>query len=213
MTARPRPGLRAPATGDVGRVPSTSRRRPLWRACDRRHEQPWWFSTRTSANDPGRFDLRSPRGTCYWALSAPAAVIEVTSDPDQLDPPVLTLAALERLAVWQALDVPAARSKLADITRAAVPGLTAELSTIVPYDIPWAWADALHADGRHGLLYVARFALEESVALFGAAGAPCSVPPASRSVGLDHYEELPSGFRAGIGSVGDLASLPRAHGP
>lgn len=107
---------------------------------------------------PPTIRLRSPRGTCYWALSAPAAVIEVTSDPDQLDPPVLTLAALERLAVWQALDVPAARSKLADSTRAAVPGLTAELSTIVPDDIPWAWADALDADGRHGLLYVARVA-------------------------------------------------------
>lgn len=196
-------------------MPSTGRRRPLWRACHRRHPQPWWFSSRTENADPGRFDLEAPRGTVYWALSPAAAVIEATSDPDQVDTPVVTLEALARLSVWRAGDVTQARSRLADTTRPSVPTLTVEIGTIVPYAIPWAWADAFDSDGRNGMLYRTRFAMEESVALFGPARAPSAneKPTVQRTSALEHVDALPPGFRAGVGSVGTLDHLPRAPAP
>lgn len=210
---RQKAGLRAPRPGDAKKVPSTWRRRPLYRAVADSHTQPWWYSTRTGNPDPGRFDLESPRGTCYWALSPASALIERTTDPDQSDEPVLTLDALRRLRVWKAVDVPAARSKLADTTRPSVPGLTAEISTIVPYDLSWAWADAFHADGRNGILYRARFAMDESVALFGDSGVPDEAPEAGRSSAVSYADTLPLGFRAGLGAVGDLDTLERAPAP
>ena len=211
--SRQRAGLRAPRPGDAAGVPSTSRRRPLYRCCDARHEQPWWFSTRTDNPDPGRFDLSSPQGTCYLALSPAAAIIEKTTDPDQAEDPVLGLDSLVRLTVWEAVDVPAARSKLADTTRPSVPTLTAEIATVVPYALPWAWADAFRAEGRSGVLYLARFAMDESVALFGEAGTPDAAPTSTPTAALAHADELPDGFRAGLGTVGDLDALERGPSP
>lgn len=211
--ARQRPALQPPRPGDVTRVPSTGRRRPLWRACARHHPRPWWFSTRTDNLAAGRFDLESPRGTCYWALSPAAAIIEATSDPDQAVLPVVTLGALARLSLWHAVDVARARSRLADTTRPSVPTLTAEIATIVPYTLPWVWADAFDADGRHGVLYRARFAIEESVALFGPMGTADDMPAARRTSALEHIDELPPGYRVGLGTVGRLDELPRGPAP
>lgn len=195
------------------KVPSTSRRRPLWRACARRHGQPWWFSTRSANLEPGRFDLLASRGTCYWALTPAAAIIETTADPDQDERPVLTIGALSGLSVWRAVNVRQARSKLADMTRASVPALTMELGTVVPYTLPWAWADAFDAHGRNGVVYVARFAVDESVALFGLAGIPDKPWPTQRMAAIEHFDDLPAGFRAGVGTVGNLDELPRASAP
>jgi hypothetical protein len=211
--SRQRIGLRPPRHSDALAVPTTGRRRPLWRAGDRRQLQPWWFSTRTGNPDPGRFDLEDPRGTSYWALSPATALIEKVADPDQGDPPVVTLKALDRLVVWRTDRVRQARSKLADTTRASVPTLTGELATIVPYILPWTWADAFHAAGNNGILYQARFALDESVALFGPKGAPDAAPGAEPTPALEHYDSLPPGFRAGIGTVGRLEDLERAPPP
>lgn len=209
--SRQQAGLRAPRP--AASVPSTSRRRPLYRCCDARHRQPWWFSNRTDEPDPGRFDLSAPKGTCDLALSPASAIIERTTDPDQLDGPVLSIDALAALTVWEAVDVPAARSKLADTTRPSVPTLTAEVATVVPYTLAWAWADAFWADGRSGVLYLARFAMDESVALFGEAGAPDVTPAATPSSALTHAGDLPDGFRAGLGTVGALDTLERAPAP
>jgi hypothetical protein len=126
---------------------------------------------------------------------------------------VLTLTALTQLSVWCAEDVPEARSKLADVTRPSAPALTTELASVVPYTLPWAWADAFDADGRHGLLYVGRFAMNESVALFGSAGIPDGAPPARRTTAVEHVDDLPPRFRSGIGGVGNLDELTRAPAP
>lgn len=211
--SRQQAGLRPPRPGDAAAVPQTSRRRSLYRCCASRHVQPWWFSTRSHNPAPGRFDLNAPQGTCYLALSPAAAVIERTTDPDQVDDPVLSLDALAALTVWEAADVPAARSKLADTTRPSVPTLTAEVATVVPYDLAWAWADAFAAAGRSGVLYMARFAMDESVALFAAAGTPVPALAATPTSALAHVGELPTGFRAGLGSVGDLDTLEQAPAP
>ena len=154
-----------------------------------------------------------PRGTSYWALSASAAIIEATYDPDQIDPPVLTVAALERLRVWQAVDVAIARSKLADATRASVPSLTGEIGTVVPYTVPWGWADAFDREGRHGIVFRSRLALDECVALFGPAGMPVETPPATVGSAIGHYDELPAGFKAAISTVGELDQIERGRQP
>lgn len=207
-------GLRAPRHGDAAAVPSTSRRRPLWRAVATEHDQPWFYSSRDTAADPGRFDLSSPHGTCYWALSAAAALIEFTADPDALHPPALVVADLDDIALWVAEDVGAARSPhLADTTLASVPTLTAEIATIVPYDLPGQWADAFHADGRTGILFRGRFASADAVAVFGASGIPEDPPLATRHATTDHIDELPPAFTTHIGRIGTLSDFGRAPAP
>ena len=126
---------------------------------------------------------------------------------------MLSIAALQRLAVWRADAVPAVRSKLADTTRASVPTLTAELATVVPYTLPWLWADAFAAAGRNGLLYRARFANDEAVALFGSSGVPEDAPASDRGAAADHFDDLPPAFRVGVGTVGNLDDLPRGPAP
>ncbi len=163
--------------------------------------------------EPGRFDLRRPQGTSYWALSAATAILEVVTDPDQTEPPLLTFAALEALNVWIAHDVPAARGRLADTTVPSVPGLTAELATVVPYDLSWAWADGFDAAGRRGIVYGARFGMGEAVALFGSAGVPDRAPAAVATHAPSHLAELPPTFLTGLGSVGTLDQLERAPAP
>lgn len=105
----------------------------MWLASDRANAQPWFYSSSDTAADPGRFDLPAPHGTCYWALTAIAAILEATADPDALDPPTIVVSDLDHLTVWEAADVPAARTRrLADTTVASVPTLTGEIATIVP---------------------------------------------------------------------------------
>ncbi|CAN5411287.1 hypothetical protein BH23ACT9_BH23ACT9_28440 [soil metagenome] len=193
---------------------TSGRRRPLWRASASEYARPWFYSSRDTAADPGRFDLASPHGTCYWAVSAAAAVIEFTADPDALDPPALVAADLHDVALWVAHEVPAARSpRLADTTVASIQTLNGEIATIVPYDLPWQWADAFHADGRTGIVYRGRFASDDAVALFGLTGIPDDPPTAIRHAATDHIDELPPAFTAHIGSVGSITDYETAPPP
>jgi hypothetical protein len=147
-----------------------TREGPWYRCVDDDHAQPWWFSARDTTPDPGRFDLRAPRGTCYLAENPAGAIIERVAEPDADDPAPVTVDALSALRIWSGqLDD---GSGLADTTVASVPRLTGELATIVPYDLPHAWVDALDGSGASGILYRARFASVSAVGLFGPAGAP-----------------------------------------
>lgn len=212
--ARQATGLRRPKEGDAGSVPSTRRWRPLWRACGRTHPQPWFFSARGAATDPGRFDLTVPAGTCYWALSPAAAIIETTADPDALDPPAIAVSDLARLTIWETRDVPQARRRrLADLTVASLPHLTAEIATVVPYALAWMWTDAFHADGRSGICYRGRFSNDEAVALFGPSGIPDDVPQAIPTPATAHYDDLSDGFKALITPTGDLDAFQRGLSP
>lgn len=208
---RQQPGLRAPA--DVTLVPDADLAPPLWRAVANRHPHPWWYASRDRTADPGRFDLRHPHGTCYWAGAPETAIIEATVDPDQTDPPVITIAALQQLNVWRCDDQHVADGRLADVTIASVPELTAEISTIVPYTLPWQWADALHADARAGIAYTARLGMGSAIARFGEHGAPADPLDSHASPGTTHIADLPDGYRVGISTPGTLASFPRATPP
>jgi hypothetical protein len=46
-----------------------------------------------------------------------------------------------------------------------------ETGNLVPCRLPWAWADAFHADGRNGIVNRGPVRQRGSVALFGTAGA------------------------------------------
>lgn len=126
---------------------------------------------------------------------------------------MLSSKALAELSVWRAEQVPAARRRLADVTVASVPGLTTEVSTTVPYTLTWQWADALHEVGNSGMLYTARFGMDEAVALFGPAGVPADAPAATRAAAVTHLASLPGEFLSGVGDVGVIGQLERATGP
>jgi hypothetical protein len=143
---------------------------------------PWWFGN----DGGGRFDLPSPRGTCYTALDPASAVRErvgpvlggATAVPESL---------LEDVVVSR-LRLPADRD-VADLqsTAAGGFGVTRELETMVPYAVPQLWARALDRAGRGGVRYGPRFTPGEcsAVALFDEQGAkpwladPAPVPAAA----------------------------------
>jgi hypothetical protein len=119
-----------------------------------------------------RFDLPTPAGTCYLALDPHSAVRE------RLGPQLVGLGFVpaEEMAgvVVSRLSAPAGQ-RLADCCdpQAANYGLTREVATVVPYDLPQQWARAWSAAGYGGVRYEARFATgsrPNSVALFGATG-------------------------------------------
>lgn len=135
---------------------------------------PWWFGS-TGA---GRFDLGPPEGTCYLARDEIGALLEVVGGTGRsgggVDEGFLAARQLFRSRV------PAAH-ELADLThrRAAGFGVTAEIGTVTPYDLPRAWAARLREAGVGGLAYWLRHdpARSGGVALFGPAGERRDWPP------------------------------------
>jgi hypothetical protein len=128
---------------------------------------PWWFGS----GGEGRFDLPSPRGTCYTALDPESALRERIG-------PVLGGAATvpESLladVVVSLLHVPAPRD-VADLQsrEAARFGVTRELETMVPYAVPQHWARVFDSVGLGGVRYGPRFTPGDgsALALFGAEG-------------------------------------------
>ena len=129
---------------------------------------PWWFG---NVGD-GRFDLRAPRGTCYLADTPLAAVRERLGVV--LGGAPLVPASLVAEVVVSRLRLPC-RCRLADLQSAAAMrfGVTRELETMVPYDVPQAWARAFDRAGLQGVAYGPRFSTGPSTSygVFGSAGA------------------------------------------
>lgn len=129
---------------------------------------PWWFGN----DGGGRFDLPAPRGTCYLAASALAALRERLGVVLGCRPvvPVSLLAN----AVVSTLTAPDVRD-LADLQSAEASrfGVTRELETMVPYAVPQTWARGFDDAGLGGVAYGPRFSTGDatSFALFGPAGA------------------------------------------
>jgi hypothetical protein len=139
-----RVSLRSPAilTG----FPCTTPPRRLVRVC-RRVNGTWWFSSDGS----GRFDLKAPEGTCYFAIDEYAAIREAS----RLGP--VTPAWIADREVRHVAP-PNPRARLAATTRKAAGayGLTNELITMLPHDLPRKWAAAFRAHGFDGIRHVLR---------------------------------------------------------
>lgn len=126
----------------------------------------WWFSSDGS----GRFDLVPPAGTCYLATDAYAAVREAS----RLGPVTPAWAGAREL---RRIAPPDAGARLAATTRRGAGrfGVTTELATLLPHDLPRRWAAAFRSHGFAGIRHELRHdprARPSGVALFGAAGAP-----------------------------------------
>jgi len=143
--------------------PSSAPPAKLVRVC-RRGRGTWWFSSDGS----GRFDLHPPDGTCYLASDPIAAIREATRGG-----PVSTTWVAER--ELRTVAPPDPNGRLAAATRQAAArfGLTTELVTVVPYDMPRRWATAFHQAGFAGIRHELRHdprARPSGVSLFGPAG-------------------------------------------
>ncbi len=117
-----------------------------------------------------RFDLPVPRGTCYLASDPVAALLEVVG-PDR----IRGLVSHDFLQERGLRELPVPRELvIADLTsrQAAGFGVTAEIGTIVPYDLPQTWAAKLHESRCDGLVYWLRHdpSRAEGWALFGPQG-------------------------------------------
>ena len=133
----------------------------------RRGRAPWWFGSSMA----GRFDLPAPAGTCYLATDPLAALLEALGPfrrGGAVTIPFLEARELRRLFL-------PASERAADATsrRAAGFGITAEIGTILPYDLPQRWALRWHEAGFGAVIYWLRHdpSRGRGVALFGRAGA------------------------------------------
>ncbi|OIH93821.1 RES family NAD+ phosphorylase [Curtobacterium sp. MCBA15_001] len=168
----------APADGaDLSGFPAVESRGTTFYRAKRHDRGAWWFaSTPADADgvDGGRFDLASPRGTCYWADSVEVAVRERLAHHTLHTNTVFVGRAREMVVV-------AARAsrgrRFADVTapEAVQHGVGAELQTMVDYRVPQAWARAFDGAGFAGVRYSTRFtsaAAANAWAVFGDAGVP-----------------------------------------
>ncbi len=123
---------------------------------------PWWFGSTMD----GRFDLALPKGTCYVAQEALAALLEVIG-PGPVTPEFVAARRLRTLFVPQPREVADTCAR-----RASRYGVTAEIGTIVPYNLPQAWAHRLDQAGFGGVAYWLRHdpARARGYAFFGKAG-------------------------------------------
>jgi hypothetical protein len=129
---------------------------------------PWWFGN----DGGGRFDLPTPRGTCYLALDPVSAVRErlgpVLGGAAALPESLLEDVLVSRLRLAEGREV-------ADLQERAAGdfGVTRELETMVPYAVPQEWARRFDAEGLGGVKYGPRFTPGEcsAIALFGDEGA------------------------------------------
>ena len=126
---------------------------------------PWRFGS----VPPGasRFDLPGPGGTCYRSDRRYGSWVEVWRGARVVDRADVT-----RRALFSATP-PVLR--IADTLSLAAHrfGGTGELSTVVPYDLPQAWARALRAQGFDGLVGLCRHdpsLTARNLAVFGPSG-------------------------------------------
>ena len=148
---------------DLTGFPAVAPPKRLVRVC-RAENATWWFS----ADGSRRFDLYPPDGTCYLATDAYAGIRDAT----RLGPVSTTWVTGREL---RQVSPPDPNARLAATTRQAAGryGVTTELATVIPYDLPRRWATAFRAaqfDGiRHQLRHDQR-PRPSGIALFGSAG-------------------------------------------
>ncbi|HSL82927.1 MAG TPA: RES domain-containing protein [Thermoanaerobaculia bacterium] len=167
---RPAPTLGEP--GDLAGFPAVRPPASLFRVY-RRPLGTWFFSS----SGAGRFDLEPPEGTCHFAADPYGAVREA-SRLGPVTPHWLLGRDLREVAPPD----PNARLAATHVAAAGAYGLTMELVTHMPYDLPRRWAAAFRAAGFRGLRHQLRHdprARPAGVSLFGPAG-PADTPDGRR---------------------------------
>jgi hypothetical protein len=158
----------------VGLPRFSLRGRTLHRVFRAGRSDPWWFASLPSgavdADEHGRFDLPTPLGSCYLALTAVGAVLEAFQEftgrlPD-------TELRRRLLAVVVAPDdTPVAANVKAPASRRL--GVTAALWAGADRGLTQSWALAIHRAGwramHHGIAHDPAGA-ERAVTLFDTAG-------------------------------------------
>ena len=138
---------------------------PLFRVV-RKGRNPWWFGSGMT----GRFDLPEPDGTCYLAGDPLSALLELIGPEIESGAVSSELLRDRRL---RELRVPE-ETELSDLTsrKASQFGITSEIGSLVPYDVPQSWAARLRALGSGGVVYWLRHdpSRSEGYALFGPHG-------------------------------------------
>lgn len=162
----------------------------------------WWYSSDGS----GRFDLAAPNGTCYLGSSVGVAVRERLGRRLSAGP--VPAAVADQMLVSRVR----LRARVADFTEREAEGfgITREIGTITPYDLPQRWAAALHRAGHRGLRYWPRFAIaldDLSVALFASAGSGTRRGDPGPFTGRDALRA------SGISVLGVPRSLPVTQPP
>lgn len=162
----------------------------------------WWYSSDGS----GRFDLAPPHGTCYLGSNVGVAVRERLGRRLAAGP--VPAAVADQMLVSRVR----LRARVADLADRAAEryGITREIGSLTPYDLPRRWAAALHGAGHRGVRYWPRFALaaeDLSVALFAAAGAGTRRGDPGPFTGRDALRA------AGISVLGVPRSLPITPAP
>ena len=129
----------------------------------------WYF-----ASTPfGRFNLSSPRGTCYSATDVESAVREKLRD-EIMGARVVTRTQAEGFQVSTITASHPYRCAAVSTRDAVRHGIVRELCTMEDYGIPQQWAEALAAAGFDGIFYGSAYTTGDATAyaLFGPEGAP-----------------------------------------
>lgn len=141
-------------------------------------ENPWFFSSTSSPSTSGggRFDLRTPHGTCYWTDNLTGALAEKF-----LRVPLHAVTEEQVLSLWHHCIALGNSSDAADLTSQAVRrfGVNAEIHTSLDYSLTRSWAIALRSAGWRGLRYLLRSDPAVrllGLAIFGSAGAARRAP-------------------------------------
>jgi len=126
--------------------------------------KPWWFCS----DGDCRFDLTSPRGTCYVSEEPLGSFVEVFQNIVVVAEEAVAARRLSRLHVPR-------RMRLADCTspRARAFGCTGEIHTTADYELTQRWAAMFVEQGFDGLWYLVRHdpaQRQVGVALFGQSG-------------------------------------------
>ena len=136
---------------------------------------PWYFSSapKDGGVGRGRFDLRDPRGTCYWATDPETALGERLG-PDLLDEPgTIPESFLEHAEIATADGVPGQFADLGNRRASTHFAVTGELSKTADYAQAQRYATTFDKAGFAGILYAARYSGDQApnaIAIFGPTG-------------------------------------------
>ena len=171
---------------------------------------PWFFSTVLSEIDVrgGRFDLNSPRGTCYAAESLEGCLVEKL-----LRRPVKVVVGERLDELFHTVARSSSSLRTADLTSASANGfgLNAEVHSSVSYILPRRWAAALRAAGFRAVRHLLRGDNSQQLAgraLFGSDGLHSRAPIGVRTISR---RPLDAGVAAGLLEGRGVPVLPIPH--